>query len=392
MESFFVYIDESGDPSLDVEKKGVSQCLVYAAVVIRESDVVNARQLLAEIHNKYFSQNHYLKSQHIPNDHNGYVKTISILTDLIKLKHFVYALVIDKSRINKQSGLSYKKVFIKFFNRFIAQRLISQDGDIHIYFDKTGYAAFQNELTNYMQEHGVCQNLFSNNTFELAEDKDEEQLLQMADFYAGTINKYYCGNFDKNKGNIIHNNFLRKNVSVEWFPYDILPLFAVADSFESNYNEEITKIAIQSATNYMEKHPDDRIGIELIRYILQETHKNPLRYISSKEIKANLKLQNVEISDPIVKISELRNKGVLIISPIGKKGYKIPNSEQEIAEFYNRLSGNVIPQLRRCFILNKMLLDKSKGRYNMLSSNEFELLSALCELSVKNNSHVSPDL
>ena len=66
-----------------------------------------------------------------------------------------------------------------------------------------------------------------------------------------------------------------------------------------------------------------------------------MRHISSKELKERLLNRKIEIGDPIVKVSELRDHGVLLVSPIGKKGYKFPTSEKELAEFYNRLSANV---------------------------------------------------
>ena len=98
-ENYYVYIDESGTPDLHTEKEGVLPYLVYSAFVIREKDIVSARNTLESIHTKYFPQNKYLKSQHIPNDHNGYVKTINILTELNGFEHYVYAIVINKSRI-----------------------------------------------------------------------------------------------------------------------------------------------------------------------------------------------------------------------------------------------------------------------------------------------------
>ncbi len=380
-DDYYVFIDESGTPSLHTEKNGVLPYLVYSAVVICGKNLSNACNTLNDIQTKYFPQNKYLKSQHIPNDHNGYVKTINILTELKGFEHYVYTIVIDKSKINIQSGLSYKSVFIKYFNRIIAQHLTSDNVDLHIVFDKTGYIEFQDELANYMKKNGCGVTLFSNNTFKLSEDQKEEPLLQIADFYAGTISKYYCGKFDKNKASIIHDNFLRKKVSIEWFPRNSVPMFAAETAFESTYNDEITKIAIQSAINYLDKNKDDTVGCELILYFLQETQRNPLRYISSKEIKSSLKARNVEIGDPIVKVSELRDKGVFIISPIGKKGYKFPNNVLEIAEFYNRLISNILPQLKRCTILNKVLWDNSKGQYNLLASTEFDVLSKLCDIA-----------
>ena len=381
--SKYVFIDESGTPDLGIEKGGVSQYFIYAAVVIEDDEIENARVVLNTIYDKYYKQNRYLKSSHIPNDDSGYIRTINILTELKSLKHFVYVIVVDKSKINDSSGLSYKTVFVKYFNRLIAEHIGSIESDIHIVFDKTGYYEFQQELILYMEEKGWGPNLFSNNTYDLLDDRTEEPLLQLADFYAGTISKYYCGKFDEKRSNVIHDGFIKKNVSIEWFPHNNVPMFAVTAGFDNNYNEIITKIAIDSAEKYLDNYANDTIGCELILYILQETQRTPFRYISSKEIKTNLRARNVEIGDPIVKISELRDKGVLIISPIGKKGYKIPNNELEIAEFYNRLNGNILPQLRRCQILNNVLLEQSNGTYNILSSSEFEVLSRLCDVIFK---------
>lgn len=376
----YVFIDESGTPDLSIEKDGVLPYFIYAAVVIEADEIEIAYKVLNTIYDKYYNQNRYLKSNHIPNNDAGYVRTINILTELRSLRHYVYAIVVDKSKITESAGLSYKKVFVKYFNRLIADHINSAESDIHIVFDKTGHLDFQQELKNYMEHRGWGPTLFSNNTYALSDDKTEEPLLQLADFYAGTIGKYYCGKYDEKKSNVIHDGFIKKIVSIDWFPRYIVPMFAITTEIDNNYNDTITQIAIKSAEDYLNTYSSDTIGCELVLYILQETRRNPLRYISSKEIKTNLRARNVEIGDPIVKISELRDKGVLIISPIGKKGYKIPNNEREIAEFYNRLNGNVQPQLRRCLILNNVLFEQSGGRYNLLSYSEFEVLSKLCNV------------
>ena len=90
--------------------------------------------------------------------------------------------------------------------------------------------------------------------------------------------------------------------------------------------------------------------------------------------------KRIDIGDPINKVSELRDAGVIVISPIGKKGYKFPTNEKEIAEFLNRLSSNVIPQIRRAAIINDALARLSYGSYNVLKSSEFEILNKMSEI------------
>ena len=87
--SKYVFIDETGTPSLDVEKGGVLPYLVYAAVIIESDEIETARIVLSNIHDKYFKQNRYLKSSHIPNDDGGFARTINIFTELKGLKHYV---------------------------------------------------------------------------------------------------------------------------------------------------------------------------------------------------------------------------------------------------------------------------------------------------------------
>lgn len=277
-------------------------------------------------------------------------------------------------------GLHYKKSFIKFFQRLISKRFLEMFDEVHVCFDMTGDDEFKTSLELYMnKEVGFGPNLFSNNTYKALNDITEEPLIQFADFYAGTIGKYYCGRYDKNRADVIHNSFLRSRVSIEWFPPNYVSYIAASAIFDGNFDVELLSIAIESAKEYLDKYKDDVVGCELLKYLLQETTRNPLRHISSQEIKLNLSNKGVEIGDPIVKISELRDQGVFIISPIGKKGYKFPTSETEIAEFYNRLSCNVVPQLRRGFTMNKLLFEKTMGRINVMSNSEFALLLKLGE-------------
>ena len=61
----------------------------------------------------------------------------------------------------------------------------------------------------------------------------------------------------------------------------------------------------------------------------------------------------------------------------GKKGYKFPTSEKELADFYDRLRDNVIPQLKRCRILNNVLQEKSIGKYGVLKHEEYRIVSSV---------------
>ncbi len=379
----YIFIDESGTPDLnckkgDVDYGNMPYC-VYAAVVIDENDLQAARSLHAEIISREFGQG-FMKSSIIRNDAKGYAKTINVLTAMKQLKHYVIALVIDKEMLQKHPGFKYKSVFIKYFQRLISKNFLDIYTNFHIKFDKTGYEEFRISLDSYMRDKaGIGPNLFSSNTFELVDDRTEEPLIQFADLYAGTIGKFYCGKYEINRANAIH-DVIKSRLSIEWFPKDQISMIAATNGFDSNFDKNLYNISVDTAKQYLLEHKEDKVGCELINYILQESWRNPLRHISSKEIKENLKLKGVEIGDPIDKVSHLRGKGVVIISPRGKKGYKFPTSVQEVAEFYNRLSSNIIPQLERGHKINEVLFKKSEGKYNVLKDGTFDILHQLSKV------------
>ena len=372
----YIYIDESGTPSLEIEKNGVLPYMVYSAVIFKEDNIDIAKSLLQRIIKKNNIQQGYIKSQKLK-----FNVRLNVLNALKEVEHYVISLVIDKSKIDKESGLQYKPSYIKYFQRVLSKQFLQDYDEIHVVLDKLGYPEFQNSLKQYMHEHGIVgRTLFSNNTFCLAEDTKEEPLLQFADIYAGTICKYYCRQFDNEQAQRIH-NIISCKISIEWFPWNSITLFAAENIFNKDFDKELYDLSLDTAKRYIDSHENDDVeGVELIKFLIQESTRNPFRVVSSKEIKQNLQKRGIDLGDPISKISFLRSCRVVIISPQGKKGYKFPTSEKELADFYNRLRDNVIPQLKRCRILNNVLQEKSIGKYGVLKHKEYEILNQLCEI------------
>lgn len=371
-----IYVDEYGTPDLGTDKAGNEEYFVYAAVIIANEDIDNAHQVYNKIIADDFRQQGYIKSAYIPKDRSGYVKTISSLTTLKQLRHHVFALIVDKAAFVKHPGLSIKQVFLKFIQRLLAEHFYNKYDEFHIYADETGWPEFKTSLEAFMRNTvGLTPTLFSNNTIQYCDDK-ENKLVQFADLYAGVIGKYFCGKYDETRAKTIHDT-IRTKISIQWVPQDTISFVVASNDFDGAFDDDLFKLSLKTGEEYLELNQEDKSGCELIKYMLQEAHFNPMRHISSKEIKERLLSKRIDVGDPIVKVSELRDKGVLIISPIGKKGYKFPTSEKEIAEFYNRLSANIVPQLKRGYILNEVLKERSVGKYNVLDDPSFEVLYEL---------------
>jgi len=373
-----VFIDEYGTPELDITKPGVTPYFIYTGVVIEEHELLKAKVVHEHIVKTYFGNTH-MKSRNIANDEKGHAKRMKILAELSNFNHYTIALLVDKSKLNTK-GFEYKKSFIKFFNNLLSKQFVNKFSEYHLYLDKVGRPEFQLSLEEYMKNNGHARTLFSNNTFELSDDITEEPLIQIADFYAGCVGKYYCGIFNKNQADAIH-NIIKSYLFIDWFPLEFTNYFGAVAFNENRFDKRIVEIAIKTANDYLSQQ-DDEVGCEIVKLLLQETYINPYKHISSGEIKRKIKAKGINIGDPINEIAKLRSKGVFIVSPLGKKGYKFPSNEKEIAEFFDRLSSNVVPQLKRGHILHKILVEQSLGASNILGREEFSLLNTLINMTI----------
>lgn len=77
-----IYVDEYGTPDLNTGKSGNEDYFIYTAVIIEEKNLEQANLIYSRIISDDFSQQGYIKSSHIPNDKNGYAKTINAITTL----------------------------------------------------------------------------------------------------------------------------------------------------------------------------------------------------------------------------------------------------------------------------------------------------------------------
>lgn len=361
----YIFIDEYGTPSLNTSSEGVTPYFIYVAVCIESQHIERARDILMSVR-KDFNQGSPLKANRIKNDKKGHLKRLQILRSFSgEFPHVVHALIVDKEKI-KSPGLSYKKVFIKYFNKLLAKIYDSpQYSEIHIVLDKTGRPEFAEDLRRYMEKHIPQHDLFSNNTFDLKDDKEEEPLLQVSDFYAGCIGRIFCDIIPKEDAISLY-NCLREYSFCECYPRDRTNYLCAKHTNDNNYDIELVNIAICSAEAYLESQNSSEIGREIVNYFLMENKFYPFKIISSHQIKDRLKLKGLLIGDPIVEISHLRSAGVLIVSPLGKNGYKLPCNIEEIKSFYDRISTNVIPQLKRAYILNRVISTGSVGKINVL--------------------------
>jgi hypothetical protein len=181
----YAFIDEFGNYGFDFDEKNVSTHLIIVSILVKGSDKEIVEQEMEKVRQKYFLTEE-MKSSKIENNDN---LRIQILNDIKDLPFHVYAYVIDKRKIREDSGVTFKKTFIKFFNRLVYEDLIKTFKQLDLVADENGTKEFMAEFKDYIKRTSIP-DLFSYSTFGFNNTKSDI-LLQLADFIAGTIAKGY---------------------------------------------------------------------------------------------------------------------------------------------------------------------------------------------------------
>jgi len=380
-ERVFVFIDEYGNTTLNLDNEATPSHFIYASIVIKESDIPQARLLLKDLQKKY-NQGSPLKSNRLfkkVDEQTKLQRRLLILNEIKRKLNFVsFILVVDKQKLYGD-GLKYKKSFIKYFQKVFHDTINENYEAYSIFMDMTGNDDFKQSLEAYIRKGDT---LFGNNTYQLAEDKVEEPLLQIADIIANSIGRCYCINkLDPNAANII--DCLKDRLIIDQFPYE-KSLYFGKNVKESAIDKKISEIAVDKAIEYIEKNEGNiNTGhVEIVKYLLLIFRTNPFRVVLTGEIVNVIIKQGLNFSSSQLRtvIQDLRDSGLLIASLQGKSGYKIPNSENDMIDFYNRLLNSVVPMLKRVKIANEQLQIKSVNEINLLNPDgNFGLLNKLVD-------------
>lgn len=97
---------------------------------------------------------------------------------------------------------------------------------------------------------------------------------------------------------------------------------------------------------------------ELLKHLLLIYKSDPNRLAETHELVNIIKRINPTASKEHLRdiISNLRYKGLIIVSIEGKYGYKIPNKKNDLIGFYNRYLKSIIPMLNKMNISNSIIL------------------------------------
>jgi len=382
----FAYIDETGNTDLDTTKVGASDYFIVSAIIVSKDKKQELEEKSEELRVKYF-QTGEIKSSGVGNNNSRRTKILASVNDL---NFKFYAICVDKNEINKDSGLQYKKSFLKYINGKLYNRLFTSFFDIHVISDEHGGQDFKESFKKYI-EHNHKPDMFYKSKFDLVNSKSE-LLVQLSDFVVGTISKIY-----ENKSSPELNEEYIKLISTKALDIDEWPTryqaYFPKDNTSNEYSNLIYSYSLAQAENFIvnnEKSIEEetRVQAAVLRHVVFHS-----RFIDKNEYISTTKIINFllhagygTISTYYLRskvIAPLRDSDVIITS--SNKGYKIPCSFTDMEEFVERVNSIIKPLLSRLGRARKNLNTASKGELEILKGANYPHLVDFIETLNKYN-------
>ncbi|MGD8690666.1 MAG: DUF3800 domain-containing protein, partial [Gammaproteobacteria bacterium] len=372
MEKMFAFLDEYGNPNLDTKKRGVSKHFVITSILVNALNLDRLTSAVEDVRRRHFQKGE-MKSSSVGNNHRRRMK---ILNDIGKLDFVFYAVAVNKERVYEDSGLRFKKSFLKNINGKIFNKLFLTFSDIHIVADEHGSQEYKDSFRKYIEKNHKP-DLFYKSNFELVPSVSNP-LVQLADFLVGTIGKIYDGSASQEVIEAYRSLIKKKCVGLREWPTK-LGSYYTEDVTTDSYSELIYNHALNSAEVFIERNEsrmdeDIRLQVAVARYLVFHTRwVDQEAYLATKCIQTHLadvgfgNVKQQRLRTHI--IAKLRDDGVIIAS--SPKGYKIPNSFEDMRSFVETVNGRVKPLLQRLGKARSNLLLASKGEVDILKGPNY---------------------
>ncbi|WP_045519602.1 DUF3800 domain-containing protein [Neobacillus niacini] len=372
----YAFINEFGHYGFDFDQPETSTHFIIVSILVKGSDKGFLEQEVERIKRKHLQKREIDDSLRL-----------EILHDLKDLPFKVYAYVIDKRKIREDSGVTYEKTFIKFFNRKIFDDLFRTFDTLDLVADDQGSKEFMQEFIAYVKRKCIP-DLFNYSTFGF-NDNESEILLELAELIAETIAKGYDVKHYSKQYPSFYKLLKNKIITINLWPHDYKHYLYDYhyEKTDSETDQIIIKQAVNLAYQYIEKHrnseeEDDRVRIDLLKFLLFNLKENPDDYVYTEEILDNLnairinKIKQHYFRSNIV--SKLRDHGLLIAS--SNKGYKLPVCLNDLYDFVNLSSLTIHPMIQRVSKCRDQILLATNKEIDILEKAEYEYLKRMIEM------------
>jgi len=364
-----VFVDESGDPALELDREGVSAYFVLTAIIADSAHLQEEDNAARDIISKYFPKGE-MKSSKIGQNQS---RRSRIIQDVARLHFRHFSQVIDKSRILEDSGLRFRRSFIKFINRILYKSLFQSFSELHVVADEHGKSDFMKGFPSYL-ERRLPQRLFESWTFIFADSK-AHPLLQVADLLAGSISRCYAG-LDP----MIILEPIRPHTIIidEWPPRFPEPMGFHELGELQKHDFIVRRVALEKAEQFIDSRSlsEDRYEMAQVaaaRYLLYHFRSvDPEEYIPTASLHDHLEGLGFAMSERVLRanvIGKLRDESVFIAST--RKGIKIPYGVTDLLDFVSTVNSQVVPYLKRLEICRKHFLMATNGDLDLVRERQF---------------------
>lgn len=364
----FAFVDEFGDPNLNIELSGTPDHFVLVAVTVSGDELPSLSRHVESVRARHF-QTGEIKSKGVG---SNWTRRDRILDDLLEASFRFHVLVVHKGRLRKDTGLAYKRSFLKYVHGLLYQRLFLAVSDLHVIADEHGSPSFMEGFRRYVRERHIP-SLFEHADIRF-ENSRAQPLIQLADMLAGTVGHALIEGGERSLVEVLDRLEDRIITFVE-FPSVVRPPELLAAGAASEFDGLVRAHSLNRAAAFLDTHRDAeehevRCQVEVLRYL-----QFYAQFVSETEYVPTRRLRRL-LEDTFGErprehffrsriIARLRDEGVLVAS--SPKGYKIPLTLEDMHRFVEQADQIIHPLLARINRARDELRAASDGSLDILA-------------------------
>lgn len=201
------FIDESGDPGLDV-KKGASPYLVFAMVIFeKEIDITEIQYKMTRYRKKIaYSPSYEFKFR------KSRKKIIIGLLSSVKSCNFrIISLIVDKRDLKFRKKVSSKEIYNSLLS-LLLDKCLTKKGNVRIRLDGKAERELQTSIRSFIKRYLCAKGKNVKLDFKIINSKNDD-IIQLTDIIVGSIARSYMAN---KKDSAIYKKIIEKQIELEW--------------------------------------------------------------------------------------------------------------------------------------------------------------------------------
>lgn len=380
MDRVLIYGDEFGTHSLNEEDPQFISHFIYTAIAIKESNLDKALELRNQISTKHLFGQKLKSSSKALNDKKNFQRRIDVVKEICQeLDCAIYCLIVDKQSIDSE-GLKFKEVFYKFFQRIFLEQFAENYKNYSVFMHNIISNQYALEMQNYLQKKRPT-TLFNEYVYKMCSD-EEEPLIQFADVLSGSLGRIFSISHKHNRWEELYNVISQRLIRPEIYPNSSTRNVVYGnDKNDEKLDEEIYKIVQADGEAFLETNTDRAMNC-IVEHLLFFQKIAPFKLVETYELIPIIERDTGLITTPEHLrryIRDIRYKGIMVVTLIGKSGYKLASSKSDIINYFSHYMKYVVPMLQKVEIANNIFKGKTTGDFIPLDESEVSILKKMID-------------